>query len=246
MLVSNAAKHLITPAGRDFLVCVEAKVGAELTRGLESLRQMIRVEALRVREVGDVDSCCAKRPGDGRRHQPLRATAEDRYGLAFDSSFHNRVNGIAKRIQKGSEPRRYHVASAELLEVHEIACGNDYVLGERAVQVHPLHPNVLADVTPASGALLAVSTKDMHFGSHVVADSGDTRMNVFADFHHLTAKLVADDDWLIARHVAAVVGEHLVAHSGFCGDLIDALVSPPDGRGRDPNLDFCVPNARLG
>jgi hypothetical protein len=38
-------------------------------------------------------------------------------------------------------------------------------------------------------------------------------VNVFADFDYFAAELVTDDDRLITRYVAAVVGQHLISHT---------------------------------
>ena len=87
--------------------------------------------------------------------------------------------------------------SPKAFEVDQIARGDNDVFGKRAVQMHSLHANVLADVPLAGRALLAVPAEDMHLGGHVIADAGNTGMNVFADFHDFTAELVADDDGLV-------------------------------------------------
>jgi hypothetical protein len=91
-----------------------------------------------------------------------------------------------------------------------------------------------------------MATGDVHFAGDVIADADQARINVFAKLDDLAAELMADDDRLIAGDIAAVIGQHLVAHPLSRSDLIDALVGAADGGGFDANLDVAVADARLG
>jgi hypothetical protein len=69
------------------------------------------------------------------------------------------VHGIAERIKKSSETRRYYRPSAEALEVDQIGGRNSDVLRKRAVEMDAFDSNVLADVPLSRRALLAVAAK---------------------------------------------------------------------------------------
>src|SRR5262249_30157538 len=244
VLVPSTLEKLLSLAWRSLLIGVEAEIGSQLAGQTEPLFQHFYGEAISwTREIGDVNTCRAQGSGDRSRHQSLGSTPEYGDGPACDIGFHHGMNRIAQRVKKRSEPRGYYGPPSEPLQVYDVHSRNGDVFRKSSVHVQALNTNVLADVTLAGSALLAVAAANVHLASDIVSHLDKTRVDVDPDFDRLAAKLMSHNYRTVARYSTAPPGHHLSSHPGPLSDVVDALVGPAYGSRGDANLDLGVAHA---
>jgi hypothetical protein len=175
----------------------------------------------------------------------VRAASQYGNGLARDVAFHHRVNGITESVEKSAETRGNHVAPAEAFQVDQVIARHDDIFGKRAVHVKSFDADVFADVPFACSALLATAATDVHLARDIIAYANKIAVNVFADFGHLAAEFVPDNDGLIATHISAVMNEHLVAHAWLLSNVINALIRAADRSSLDADFHVAVADARF-